>query len=192
MFAFYLFALVVGGALLLYSLVGGHDSHGGDVADHDVGHHGAGEWFSVRTLTYFLFVFGGVGAVLTKTWTAALAPLVAFIAILAGAGVSASVAAAFRYLRRTESGFRDGGDESFVGLTGVVTLPIATGGMGKVLVQRGDRTFELLASALQSEASGSAKWTSVVVVEMRKGTAVVAPLDDPAAREISSLTHTTE
>ncbi len=194
MFAFYLFAVVVGGALLLFSLVGGHDSHGGDighVGHHDVHHHGAGEWLSVRTLTYFLFVFGGVGAVLTKTMPSALAPLVALVAALAGILVGGLVAAAFKYLRRSDSGLRDT-DDSFIGLTGTITLPIGVSGKGKVLVQRADRTYELLASPLDASAQGSSTWKAVIVVEMRKGIAIVAPLDDPAVREISSLTHSQE
>lgn len=194
MFAFYLFAVVVGGALLLFSLVGGHDSHSGDVGHaggHDAHHHGVGEWLSVRTLTYFLFVFGGVGAVLTKTMPSVLAPLVVLVAALAGIFVGGVVGAAFKYLRRSDSGLRDT-DDSFVGLTGTMTLPIGGSGKGKVLVQRADRTYELLASPLDASAKGSSTWKAVIVVEMRKGTAIVAPLDDPAVREISSLTHSQE
>ena len=184
MFTLYLFALVVGGGLLAFSLFGDSDSD----AHHDG--HGAVQWLSLRTITYFLFVFGGVGAVLSRTWGAATAPIVLVLALLAGLGVGAAVSAAFAYLRRTDTGDRLS-DDSFVGLTGKVTLPIGKDGIGKVLVQRGDRTHELLAKSLEGSAE-STQWKSVIVVEMQRGTALVAPLDDPAYQEISSISQSQE
>jgi len=184
MFTVYLFALLVGGALLLVSLFGS------DAGDADVSHgaqlHGAVEWLSLRTAMYFLFVFGGVGAVLSKTWPAGAWPFVLGVSVLSGLGIGAAVAAAFGYLRRTNSGDRDT-DESFVGATGRMTLPFGHGGTGKVLVARGDRTFELLAQPFDRAASKPSAWQSVVVVEMRRGVAIVAPSDDPRVREISLL-----
>jgi hypothetical protein len=132
MFALYLFALVVGGALLLFSLVGGSD-HGDADFSHDGGHSPA-QWLSIRTLMYFLFVFGGVGAILSRTWSPAAAPVVLGIAVLAGAGVGAAVSAAFGYLRRTDSGYRET-DDSFIGLTARVTVPLGDGRTGKILGQ---------------------------------------------------------
>lgn len=186
MFSLYLFALIVGGGLLVFSLFGS-DHHGGDIGG---GHHGLDgdnpvQWLSLRTLTYFLFVFGGVGAILSKTWSAAAAPLVLLLAVVAGLGVGATVSVAFRYLSKTDTGIRES-EDSFVGLSGRVTLPFGSGGVGKVLVHRGDRTYELLARPLDSAAKGSAQWKSVIVVEMNRGTALVAPLDDPALLESSS------
>ena len=72
MFSLYLFALIVGGALLLFSLLGGSDQ--GDDLGHD-GAHSSVQWLSIRTATYFLFVFGGVGAILTRTWPPAMMPV---------------------------------------------------------------------------------------------------------------------
>jgi hypothetical protein len=192
MFSLYLFSLVVGGGMLLFSLFGGHDGdgHGGHVGHGHVGHdahgHDALKFFSIRTLTYFLFAFGGVGAVLAKSWSWAAAPIVLVVAILAGLGVGAAVTFAFGYLQRTESGARES-DDSFVGLTGRVTVPISSGsGMGKVLVERGGRTFELLAKPLETDGHTPAKWKAVVVVEMQRGTAVVMPADDPSVRELTT------
>lgn len=191
MFSLYLFALLVGGGLLVFSLVGGHDSHHGDMGHHDFHGHNPIQWLSLRTLTYFLFVFGGVGAVLTKTWHVATMPLVLLLSAVAGLGVGAAVSMAFRYLSQTDSGLRDS-EDSFVGLTGRVTLPIGSSGMGKVLVQRGDRTFELLARPLDAAAKGATDWKSVIVVEMNRGTALVTPIDDPAFKEIAAVNQSQE
>jgi MFS family permease len=185
MFSLYLFALVVGGGLLLFSLIGGHDGHG-DVGHDDLHGHDAVKFLSLRTLTYFLFVFGGVGAVLAKTWHWAAAPLVFALAVAGGLVVGGAASLAFGYLRKTDSGHRDS-DDSFIGLTGRVTVPVGGSGVGKVLVTRGDRTFELLARPLESAAKGTGSWSSVIIVEMSRGTAIIAPVDDPAVREITSL-----
>lgn len=179
MLSLYLFSVIVGGGLLVFSLSGHGDAHGHDVGGghggHDATDSNAFKFLSLRTLTYFLFVFGGVGATLTWTWKGA-ALLVALLAMVSGLGVGALASAAFQYLRRTDSGNRES-EESFVGLTGRITLPIAPGGLGKVLIQRGDRSFELLAQPLDTNTAPS-KWKSVVVVEMKRGTAIVSPVDD--------------
>jgi hypothetical protein len=185
MLTLYIFALVVGAGLLLFSLFG----HSGD-SDLHVGHDDTGsspfEWLSLRTAIYFLFVFGGVGTVLTKTWHSATAPLILLLAAGAGLGVGAVVSATFAYLRRTGSGDRQS-DESFVGVSGTMTVPFGPGGTGKVLVTRGDRTYELLAQAFDAGRSDAPSWKTVVVLEMQRGIAVVAPSDDPSTRELFSL-----
>ena len=195
MFALYLFALILGGGLLLFSLFGDGHHHGADASHHDLDVGDAGQadiqdnpvqWLSLRTVIYFLFVFGGVGAALSKSWPGAAAPLIAVLATGAGAGVGAAVSAAFAYLKKTDSGARDG-DESFVGLAGQVTLPFGDSGAGKVLVTRGDRTFELLARPFGGASGDPRHWKAVVVMEMQRGTAMVAPVDDPAARDFALL-----
>jgi hypothetical protein len=185
MLALYVFALILGGGLLLFSLFGDTDHHDGSFG-HDAPHGNPVQWLSLRTAIYFLFVFGGVGAVLTSTWHVATAPLIAILATVAGLGVGAAVSAAFSYLKKTDSGTRDG-DESFIGLSGQVTLPFGDAGAGKVLVTRGARTFELLARPFGDATTDPRHWKAVIVVEMQRGTAMVAPLDDPAAREFASL-----
>lgn len=176
MFSIYVFSALVGGALLTFSLSGFGDSHGHDMAGHDAGHdHNPVKFLSLRTLTYVLFVFGGVGAVLTWAWKGS-ALLVLFLSVVAGLGIGTLTSAAFQYLRKTDSGDR-ASEDSFIGLTGRITLPMSTDGLGKVLVQRGDRSFELLARPLDAKTAPST-WKSVVVVEMQRGTAIVAPVDD--------------
>ena len=119
-------------------------------------------------------------------------PLVLLFSSLSGLGVGALASIAFDYLRRTDSGHRDS-ERSFVGLTATVSLPIGSSGMGKVLVQRGDRTYELIARPHDASAARNAsKWKSVIVVEMNRGTALVTPLDDPAYKEIAAVNQSQE
>lgn len=186
MFSLYLFALIVGGGLLLFSLFSGSDHHHQGGFDHAGDHGSAGEWLSLRTLTYFLFVFGGVGAVLSRSWHAAAAPLVLLAATASGLAIGGAVATAFSWLRRTDTTHRES-DDSFIGLSGRMTLPFGPGGAGKVLVARGDRTFELLARPYDRASGPPSTWNHVIVVEMERGTALVAPLDDPAVRELASI-----
>ncbi len=188
MLSLYIFALLVGGGLLIASMLGGgdhgHSGHDGDIG-HDVAYPGgdgnAAQFLSLRTLTYFMFVFGGVGAVLTWKWDVAAALILALAAV-AGLGVASIAAASFEYLRRTDSGGHDS-EDSFVGLSGRVVVPIPSGGIGKVQVVRGDRTFELLARPLDDNATGMSSWKSVIVVEMSRGTALVTPIDDPILQQ---------
>ncbi len=188
MISLYIFALLVGGGLLIASTIGssdhGHDSKfSDDTGHHDGGHGNAAQILSLRNLTYLLFVFGGVGAALT--WKSGIpSMLILLVAVLAGLAIATVAAASFGYLRRTDSGGRDS-EESFVGLAGRVVVPIGSGAIGKVQVVRGDRTFELLARPLDSQAGGISDWKSVVIVEMKDGTALVTQLDDPMLQQDS-------
>lgn len=176
MLTLYLFSLLVGGGLLLFSLLGGDAGE----ADADaLGSDNAWQFLSLRTLTYFLFVFGGVGAVLSWAWAAAAAPLVLLLAVAAGMGVGTLASVAFRYLRRTDSGGTES-EDSFIGLAGRVIVPVQRGVVGKILVQRGDRAYELLARAYDTTSADPGSWTSVVIVEMNRGTAMVSPVDESA------------
>src|SRR5688500_1745539 len=105
MFSLYLFALVVGGGMLLLGVFGQDVDDVGGGHGH-VGHGGYDEFqfLSLRTLTYFLFGFGAVGAVLSKLYSRTATPLVLAIAIGTGLLIGAIVSFAFRYLARTGSG----------------------------------------------------------------------------------------
>lgn len=180
MMSLYLFALILGAGLLAFSLFGGDaDADASDLADVD-----ALKWLSLRGLSYFAFVFGGVGAVLTFFWHTATAPIIAGLATGAALGVSAIVNSTFRYLKRTESGDR-GSDDTFIGLTGRVTLPFGASGAGKVLVARADRNFELIARPFDDAHGDPATWQQVIVVEMQRGTALVTPLDPDSQDPLS-------
>lgn len=178
MTALFWFALVVGAGLLLFSLLADADgaSDGIDiVADADIDIDGPGahgfEWLSVRTATYFLFGFGATGVVLGLAGTGMLvrAAVATAVGLMAG-GLSA---AAFGYLRRTQSGELLS-DATLVGLVGRVTLPLSRDGTGKIEVLRGGREIELLARPFDRDPEEPETWRSVVIVEFEGGIARVS------------------
>jgi hypothetical protein len=138
----------------------------------------AGKVLSIRTLFYSLFGFGAVGSLLTFVWTGNPFLTAAF-AVTGGVASGAVINAAFGYLRRSESGIL-AGEEGYSGLSGRVTLPIRSGVPGKVVVEKGGRRVELRAlphpSAL--EQGDPATWKNVFVVEMERGVARVAPIEE--------------
>lgn len=194
MIALYVFALVLGGGFLALSLlgdvVGGHgdvDLAGDAVAEHLAGHHhdagdghdgAAAKIFSVRTVTYALFGFGAVGALLTWLWSGAAPGTIAALAGATGVASATLVNLVFSWVTRSDSGAVEG-DESYEGHTGRVTLPIAGAG-GLIRVEKAGREVELRALPHPSAADRGdpAGWRSVVVVEMEHGIARVAPLDN--------------
>lgn len=190
MTALYWFAMVVGVGMYLFSVfadtTGTHVDADGHV---DVGgdhHHGMDGYklLSLRNATYFLFAFGVTGVSLTwmRGGTGGFLTAVLALAIGAlGAGISTVV---FGWLRKSESGEMPG-DRAWLGATAQVLLPLQAGGTGKILVSRGGRAQELLARPFDDDASNPERWSSVLVLEIRDGIALVAPndelaLDDPA------------
>jgi hypothetical protein len=184
----YWLSLVIGGGLFLLSLAGdvfGADHDTGALhADADVDAHGDAEWghvFSLRYLTYFLFGFGAVGVLVGFLWRgnqALLTLLLASLTGLAAWGLSYSV---FSYLRRTESGVMQG-DRLLIGSVGEVSLPISSGGTGKVVVTRAGHTQELLARPLRHDESDAESWHTVIVVDVEDGVALVEPFADETDR----------
>lgn len=158
--------------------VGGHD------VEHEVeavqGHGGEAHpirILSLRTITYFLFGFGAVGVLLNFGWHGERP----FSTLLASLGVGAVTAAAsvliFGWLRSTEAGTHED-ETSFVGLPARVILPLGPGHSGRILVRRGIREYELSARPFETEESDSRVWKDVIIVDMREGTALVAPFDE--------------
>ena len=194
----YVFSLVLGGGFLLLSVFGdllggdadvdmdGHldfDHHlelnaGADVdvdADSHVG--AASKIFSLRTLVYSLAGFGAMGSVMT--WVGIGGPVSTPLSALGVGAVSgAMVSLVFGYIRATESGAALG-DSSYIGLSATVTLPLSSTAPGAIAVKRGNRRMSL--RALPHETSGGSDmstWKTVVVVEMEKGVAKVAPVTE--------------
>lgn len=152
------------------------DAAGGAAGHAAHGDHASSKIFSIRTATYALFGFGAVGASLTYVFHASSTALTAVFAIAGGLLAGTLVNVAFGWLRRSESGAVQR-EEALAGHTGRVALPLS-GSAGRILVEVSGRTVRLRAlphpSALgQGDPEG---WTSVVVVEMKDGVALVAPV----------------
>jgi hypothetical protein len=179
MISLYIFALVVGGGLLLLSLMGdvvGAETDAVDLAVDVPGGADAGKILTLRHATYFLFGFGAVGTLLVLRWPDA--PALLPLAAASGVGIAGSALAGwvFRWLRRTDSG-ETGGEEQFIGLAGRVVLPLGPGRTGRVLVRQADREYELRALPLDPGAPDASSWGEVLVVRMEDGTAFVSPLN---------------
>jgi hypothetical protein len=180
MTALYWFAMVVGVGMYLFSVFADTTDAHGDVDGHvDTGgdqHHGLDSYklLSLRNATYFMFAFGVTGVSLTWLWGGARSLLTAMLAFAIGAlgaGISTVV---FGWLRKSESGDMPG-DRAWLGATAQVLLPLSTGGTGKILVSRGGRAQELLARPFDDDAGDPETWSSVLVLEIRDGIALVAP-----------------
>lgn len=200
MLSAYIFSLVLGGGLLLFSLLAGDaDSDVDvdldvdfdvdvdldvDVADVDVdagteldhgAHAAAGKLFTIRSLIYAVFGFGATGTLLTYLGFPALPTAVT--AVVGGVLSSALVTSVFNYLRRTDSGAHPG-DAGFLGRPARVVLPISEGSAGAILVERGGRQIRLRALPHATAEGDPGAWTRVLVVDLERGVAQVAPLKE--------------
>jgi hypothetical protein len=169
MLGLYLFALGLGGVLLAATFFGDSD------APDDAADAGWQNIFSLRNLTYFLFVFGAVGSLLTWARGGAGIDVLAISAVTALV-VAAGVHWVFGYLRRTEAGEMPS-DAALVGQAARVTLPVSRGDVGKIELTFGGQRVELLARPFRDDdAAGAAiaNGTEVVIVEMAAGMALVS------------------
>ena len=141
----------------------------------DAGHL-ASKVFSIRTLFYSLFGFGSVGTLLTFVWSGNPLLTGAF-AVLSGLASGAVINSAFGYVKRSESGLLQT-EASYSGLSGRVTIPIRPGIPGRIVVERGGRRVELRALPHPSGQGDPTVWKAVFVVDMEKGVAKVAPVDE--------------
>ncbi|HYV49238.1 MAG TPA: hypothetical protein VFA20_30470 [Myxococcaceae bacterium] len=182
MLAAYLFALVVGGALLVASLVGGHHDAGHDGgAGHDAGHdtdthdthHGAKDlaWsvLSVRFWTYAL-AFGGATGVLLHLLAHAPEPLTGLLS--AGVGASAGLFVQALIARAARGGSGMTSHQDLVGKPAQVIVPFTRSQTGKIRLQTGDGVVDVLATTEEDGELGQKQ--EVVILEFREGRALVA------------------
>lgn len=190
MTAFYWFAMVVGVGMYLFSVFADTTGAHADADGHiDVGgdhHHGMDGYklLSLRNATYFLFAFGVTGVSLTWLRGGAGGFLTAVLALAIGALGAGMSTVVFGWLRKSESGDMPG-DRVWLGASAQVLIPLSAGGTGKILVSRSGRAQELLARPFDDDASNPESWSTVLVLEIRDGIALVAPNeelapDDPA------------
>ncbi len=175
----YLFAAIVGGALLAASVVGG--DHGGHGALHgDTGHSGA-SLFSLRLWTYFL-AFGGITGLLLHYLTGAGSVLAGLLS--AGVAVTASVTARTVIQRALTSGA--GGtvqNEELVGKPAEVLLPAARGATGTIRLRVKNSVIDLLAVCEEGELAAK---DEVIVVEVKEGRALVTR--NPSIKQLGPRT----
>jgi len=147
-------------------------AHGGNVHATQI----ASKIFSIRTIIYSLFGFGAVGTLLTFVFTTASPVTTAAFAVAGGLLSGGLINTAFGWVKRSESG-ELAREASFSGHSGRVTLPIAGSG-GKIVVEHLGREVELRALPHPSALTDGdpSQWKAVVVVEMKQGTALVAPV----------------
>ena len=143
----------------------------------DAGHL-ASKIFSIRTLCYSLFGFGAVGTFSTFVLSGDPVLTAAFAGI-SGLASGTLVNSVFGYVKRTESGLVRS-EATYAGVSGRVILPIRPEIPGKVVVERGGRTVELraLPHASAADQGDPTAWKKVFVVEMEKGVARVAPVEE--------------
>ncbi|HEX6925863.1 MAG TPA: hypothetical protein VF167_10535 [Longimicrobiaceae bacterium] len=185
----YLFALIVGGGLLLFSLLSGgdHDSSVDADADADgeltahAAHSDHGDWsllqgfLSVRTLLYLLAGFGATGALIELLTDAG--PLVSLLwAVVTGAVAATAAGSIYAWVRASGSGEVPSDPSYLIGVTARVLLPLDEGRRGKIVAVQGGREIELLARLYGREEESCPRGSEVVIVEVEGDTALVTPL----------------
>lgn len=190
MTALYWFAMVVGVGMYLFSVFAGatgahHDVAGDGHVDGDA-HHDVDSYrlLSLRNATYFLFAFGVTGVSLTWLWNGTRGLLTALLALAIGATGAAISTLVFGWLRTSESGDMPG-DRAWLGASAEVLLPLSTSGTGKILVSRGGRAQELLARPFDDDAQRPESWSTVMVLEIRDGIALVAPNEELTSEDVA-------
>lgn len=162
---------------------GGHAGESVEVVHAaDTGHAPAAvKIFSIRGLIYALFGFGAVGSALT--WLGQGGGITTFVsAVVGGLLTGGMVTVLFNWLKATSASNRTG-DQGFVGLRGTITLPVGENSAGVVAVERGGRRITLRALPWPGAEGDSTTWRQVVVMDMDRGVARVAPLEEDLALE---------
>lgn len=154
-----------------------------DVADGGDVTHGtaATKIFSIRGAIYGLFGFGAVGSAVS--WLGQSGSMATFVAAAVGGVLTGGmVTVLFNWLKSTSASNRSG-DVGFVGLRGIITLPVGEGSVGRVVVERGGRRITLRALPWPGAEGDADSWREVVVMEMERGVAHVAPIEEDLALE---------
>jgi hypothetical protein len=191
MLGLYLFALVLGGGLLVLSLLGGDsDADAPDAdfqADADVdaqadggvgqSHFGAGGLvlglFKPRNLVFLLATFGVTGSLLTWLGVGRAATLT--LAVAMGAAAMVLTHAVFTWIRRSDASVEVLSDSDLEGSIARVVLPLAPGVAGQVACLAGGREVYLTARLAADVSEPLATGREVVILRTGDGVAVVIP-----------------
>jgi membrane protein implicated in regulation of membrane protease activity len=203
MLGIYLLAAILGGGLLVFSLLGGgeHDAGHGDASGLDAGHdfdHGghdvgaghdagtgheiqqgwAGELvlglFRPRNLTFFLAGFGVTGTLVTLlTSRSTLGALIPSI----GMGLAAMLAthATFLWLARSDSAVDAVSDSDLEGCVGRVVVPLSPGERGQIACRVGDHMTYVTATLAEGYTESLPPGREVVVLDVDRAVARVMP-----------------
>jgi membrane protein implicated in regulation of membrane protease activity len=190
MLAAYLITLIVGGVLVVVSLVAG-DGHGGDGAEldgdaatdghGDVSHGGDAldalmSWLplsSLRFWTFFAAFFGLTGTALSVLSVAPIATGIAAVLVGYVSGLALT-----RIVGRLHKSSSDSSlaAADLIGATAHVLLPVAAGRTGKVRLHLKDRTVDVLADT-QEPAELVAGESALVIAAPHGGHVVIARVD---------------
>jgi hypothetical protein len=192
MIGIYLFAAVLGGGLLAFSVVGGDsglddaDGHG-SLADLSA----AGQMllgiFRLRNLTFLLGTFGITGAALTwqgASWSWALA-----MAIVMGVGAMMINHMLFTWLKRADSAGNLVDDTDLVGMSGRVVMTVAPGQRGRIVCTVAGREQYLVARLASGQTDAATAGSDIVVLGMQDGVAEITPFDALPESTLKSLTE---
>jgi hypothetical protein len=197
MFGVYLFSAVLGGGLVLFSLLGGSDEAGAgsdidvDVdggADEPGSHvHLGGELllglFRFRNLTFLLAGFGVTGVL--GTWLGVGRIATALLAGTVGVAAMVLVHGVFTWLRRTDSARDVFSDHDLEGAFARVVVPMTATARGRVSCIASGQQLFLTARTAPEYPEQLAVGTPVVILRMQGGVAEVAPAP---SLELSSST----
>ena len=197
MLGLYLFATVVGGGLLLVSLLAGSDNgvdQPTDAPDHDFGGHDVDAstpglellvgLFRPRNLIFFLATFGITGTLLTALGSAR--SLVLPLALGMGGAAWVTTYGVFTWLRRTNSAGDLVSDEGLEGHVARVTLPIHPGERGRVVCLVGGQEVYLVARLAEGAREALPPGAEFVLWRVANGEAEVKqfpPLDAGHAQQ---------
>jgi hypothetical protein len=189
MLPLYLFALIVGGGLLLFSLFAGNDGeadaaevdaevdHGIDF-HHEIPDHGwveVQDFLSIRTLLYLLAGVGASGTLLDLLTPASTVVALAW-ALFTGIAAAALAASVYGWVRNSGSGEVPTDPDYLRGVAARVIVPVHPGHRGKILALHGGREVELLARLFRPDDAPCLRGSEVVIVDIEGDTALVTPL----------------
>ncbi len=206
LFQLYVFALVLGGILLLASMfLGGEDGadadldadldanldadvssevdHGHQILDAAADSHGSPAGFfttllSLRFWTFFMTFFGATGLTFEGLELVA-SPLTPLVATGVGLITGYITVTVLRTLAR-EGGGAIATAVDYVGKSGRILLPIRPGVVGKVRLEVGGTTVDMLASSTDGPLESG---DEALVIEMDGTTAIVSKMTGKTAEE---------
>ena len=175
MIAIYLLAAIVGLPLVAYAVFSG-DGDGGDGMDLEDG--GVVAYLSLGTVAFFSGFFGLTGLATTLVGTGA--GLAFVLSMIVGLTAAVTQRGLLTYVKKTSTSSHLS-DSEFSGRAASVVIPIEAGKRGRIALQVGQRRQYLTAELTAGDETSADIGSSVVIVEIDNGVALVTPLDPELA-----------